>query len=560
MMVGSERAVAFVVVRLSSSRLPAKQLRPIGDRRLIDWVLGALAEARELERVVLTTVAEAANEPLREVAEQHGIDLFWYEGEVDDVVGRLCRAADAYEADICLLISADCPLVHGPSIDMLIRQLRDAAAADYLVVPADASGQRPLLEGVQIARRQAWHRADALSDRPELREHQFPVIYRNPGLFRRVDARLDPSLYGAKHRLSVDTWADLEFMETVYQHLADAGKPFRLPEVVGLLAQRPELKRVNQHVHQRHLIETVHPVLFVVDAGGPYGYGHFMRCRELGGQIVERLGWPVAFMLDDAKAAAMADACGFRVLWGALGRPPAKTPGREAMSVPQAVRPYGLLVVDISVQRSLPAQWRREIAAHAPVAMIDREDSSAAETDLIIYPGVTGRQRGERIGLPPVVEGLGNVILRREIRHFQRLECRKEIDVLAYLHIDEQKQGLLRLSVERGWRLHILDGFTEEFPRLLARSRVLLSGFGNSFYEALALHVSPVAWPLSLAHRADAQAFFRAAGLPEAIVDGPEALSREIAAALGRSLDRLRLEDGTPAIVRRLADLREAWK
>jgi spore coat polysaccharide biosynthesis protein SpsF (cytidylyltransferase family) len=39
-----ERAVAFVVARLSSSRLPAKQLRHIGPKSIIEWIMDALAD------------------------------------------------------------------------------------------------------------------------------------------------------------------------------------------------------------------------------------------------------------------------------------------------------------------------------------------------------------------------------------------------------------------------------------------------------------------------------------------------------------------------------------
>ena len=115
------------------------------------------------------------------------------------MVGRLNSAADLYAAEICLLISADCPLVHGPSVDALVRAMRGSPQADYLALPPNARGEACLLEGVQVARARAWRRADAMSDRPELREHQFPVISRNPDRFLRVEAALP--------RARVEAWA-----------------------------------------------------------------------------------------------------------------------------------------------------------------------------------------------------------------------------------------------------------------------------------------------------------------------------------------------------------------
>jgi spore coat polysaccharide biosynthesis predicted glycosyltransferase SpsG len=443
----------------------------------------------------------------------------------------------------------------------MVRQFRAQPAGDYLVTPPDANGNVCLLEGVQAARRRAWQHADEMSNRPEQREHQFPVITRNPDRFRRAEARLDGAVYGSRHRLSVDTWADLEFMQTLHRHLAAAALPFRLPEAVRLLEQKPELKQINGHVYQRRLIESIHRVLFVVDAGGPYGYGHFMRCRELAGQLVERLSWPVTFLVDDERAAQMAEACGFRVLWGALGRP-AQVADSDHDGVPphEAAESHGLVVVDVSVQRELARGWRKSLASDQPVVVVDREDAMATEVDLILYPGVTGRASSDRAGLPPVVEGLEHVILRREVQRYQGVDLQKDIDLLVYLYDDAQKAQVQRLASEHGWRIAMPLGFSEEFPELLARSRVYLSGYGHSFYEALAVGTHPVAWPMSPSHRADAQAFYRAAGLPEALVEDAGAITQGIGLLLNNPACLVRpLRDGTPAVVRRLAALREAW-
>ncbi len=159
-----ERAVAFVVARLSSSRLPQKQLRQIGGKSILDWIMDELGACRELDQVVVATVAEPDNVPLRDLAAARGWECFWYDGGVDDVVGRLVAAAHRYDAGICLLISADCPLVHGASVDRLVARFRRHRDADYLVLPPRAPGQVPLLEGVQVARLDAWQRADAMSD------------------------------------------------------------------------------------------------------------------------------------------------------------------------------------------------------------------------------------------------------------------------------------------------------------------------------------------------------------------------------------------------------------
>jgi spore coat polysaccharide biosynthesis protein SpsF len=555
-----ERAVAFVVARLSSSRLPAKQLRHIGPKSMLDWIMGALADCEELDEIVLTTVVEDENRPLRDLAESRGWPCFWYEGDVDDVVGRLMAAARHYDAEVCLLISADCPLIDGDAVDELVRQLRASPGSDVVVVPGGAAGAC-LLEGVHVARRRAWEAADAMSDRPELREHQFPVIYANPERFPHLEVALDASLYGPRHRMSVDTWADLEFMRTLHARLQADRSVFGLAEAVGLLAREPGLRQLNAHVHQRALVERPHKVLFIVDAGGEFGFGHLMRCRELGAQLVERLGWPVSFLLDDVDARALVLDVGFRAMQGALGRPVRSMQGSEAAVEPSAAAARNdLVILDLSARRALTPGWRAGLSRDCPVVVVDREDATAAEADLVVNPGVTGRPSADRASLPPVLAGLDYVILRREVRRYQNLGLNKDIDLLVYLG-DERRQTQVRALADRKpWRVELVTRFCDRFPEQLARSRAFLSGYGQGFYEALALGCHPVAWPLSPLHRADAVAFYRATGIAATLVDDVDRLEASIGTALRQGDVALPdLQDGTPKIVARLAALCDAW-
>ncbi len=544
-----ERAVAFVVVRLSSSRLPRKQLREIGGQSIIARIMASLAQCAELDEVVLATVAEPDNEPLRPLAVRFGWPLFWFEGEVDDVVGRLTSAARAYEADICLLISADCPLVHATSIDEAVARFRACHDDDYVSLVPDEQGRSCLLEGVQIARRSAWELADTLSDRPELREHQFPVIGRHPERFRRRDLVLRQPVYGAPHRLSVDTVADIEFMTAIYDRLAAKGLSFDLPNAVELLARQPDLKEVNRHVHQRAVVEDLRQVLVVVDAGGEYGFGHLMRCLELGAQIVERLSWPVTFVIDDDQAQAIAGEAGFRIIEGALGRPARNKLGTVAF--PEIA--FDIAIVDISVRRELQPGWRPATFPETRVVVIDRGDRMASEADQVVFPGVCGRPLSETVARTPVMQGLGYVILRREIRELQRRALPKDVDLMVYVYDEVQRSDTLAVANALGWRCDVVTGFAPDFAERLARARVFISGYGNAFYEAIALGTLPVAWPLSDNHEQDALAFFSALDVPPQIVTNRDTLSETLGPLQRNGLPTMpTLTDGTPAVVEAL--------
>ena len=567
-----ERAVAFVVARLNSSRLPEKHLRRIGDQSLLAWVINNLRGCQELAEIVIATVAEPCNEPLLAYAAREGLSCYWYEGDPDQVTTRLRRAAEDFAAEICVLVSGDCPLIPGPALDQLIRQLRCEPAGDYIWVPPDEHGREAVLEGINVARRRAWQLADDLSDTPELKEHQFPVIRLHPELFQGVAAQAPPELYGPRHRLSVDTFADLEFMNRVHEVLTAQGRAFALPEVLQLLKEEPELGRINAHVHQRRLREIIHPVLYVVDVGPGFGYGHLIRSQELALQLVERLGWPVTFLVDDGDAARLLLERGLPVAWGAWGRAARPAPeGRREQTVAELLPRDGLLLLDIS-PREVPPGWRDELGADTPVVVLDKSEEWAQAGDLIIFPGVTapaGKEtpagqpgaflKAAAKSGPQVLSGSEFIILRRDIRRLATRSRDKDLDLLAYLHRQEQREALRNFMERHQLRGYVIGGFEPDFPQLLARSRLLVSSFGYSFYEALALETYPVVWPYSPAHRQEARLFYARLGLPSVIIDKENDLPDILPLLAGAGKRKITLKDGTPALVQAIFRLRERW-
>lgn len=305
-----EKAVAFIVARLSSSRLPAKHLRKIGDKMLIEWTLDGLSKSEELDEIVIATVAEEENEPLRDFAREQGIPCFWYEGEVDHVTTRLRRAAEEFEADLCVLVSGDCPLIHAPLIDTALRELRKPPKVDIVRVQHELDGKKISQQGLSFSRRETWQKADDLSDRPELKEHHFPIIGRRPELFSSRHIRASRKLYSPLQRASVDTYADLRFMREVHDTLKNRGEEYTLSTAIALVRERPELLELNSHVHQRRLVEDIKKVLYIPQSSDLKIDQSLDWCSE----IVEHLSWPVTFVSDSEHFHTQIQERGFKLL------------------------------------------------------------------------------------------------------------------------------------------------------------------------------------------------------------------------------------------------------
>lgn len=260
-----ERVVAFIVARLSSSRLPNKQLRKIGEKRLLDWTIKSLKRSNFLDKIVITTVNEDGNRPLGKVAEEHGVDIFWFNGDANDVVGRLRQASDVFKADIPVLISGDCPLIYAPSLDKLIAKAKEEKEIDFVEF-CPKNGRAVIHEGIGVYRKRCWVVADELSKEASLREHHFPIVHLRPDIFKGVCIMDEDIFYKLKHRVSVDTLADLEFMNAVYDELKRRGRDFNIKNVVELLLEKPEFMEINRDVHQMRIDEKQKKALFVVNS------------------------------------------------------------------------------------------------------------------------------------------------------------------------------------------------------------------------------------------------------------------------------------------------------
>ncbi len=399
-MAGHERAVAFVVARLNSSRLPAKHLRRIGDRRLLDWVVDRLQACEELDQIVIATCAEDANLPLHDFAAERGMECFAYAGDVDHVTTRLRRAAEAHAADIGVLVSGDCPLIEPADLDQLLRALRahptaatvSFAARDELFFP---------MEGIQIARLSTWQRADDISITAALREHQFPIIKQRPDLFPMLEIARPAEDFGPRRRLSVDTLADLEFMNRLHRELGLRKLPFELRPALALLRSNPELASINAHVHQRELNETPLKVLALVDATGSSGGARLERACTWARAIVEHRGWPVRFGVDDPIAIEKLHEHGFRTSVASLGRD-SDLPGNAGTDLMQLAQNTDCIILDLDSGRSAPKNWRKQLPKHAKVFAFRNCGAWCEQADAVLEAppvtelaaGKTGAQAG----------------------------------------------------------------------------------------------------------------------------------------------------------------------
>ncbi|MEQ8603714.1 MAG: aminotransferase class III-fold pyridoxal phosphate-dependent enzyme [Marivibrio sp.] len=217
------RIVAVIQARMASSRLPGKVLRPLAGRPILARVIAAAGAAPQISQTVVATGDDESNAPIRDWCAEQGTPCFV--GSEPDVLDRVTKAAEAYEADAVLRLTADCPLID-PAVIAQVASLFRRSGVDYASNVAPPQWPDGLdCEIISIA---ALRAAAREAVQPSDREHVTPFVRNNRARF--PSATLDCPLPGlAGLRWTVDTEEDMAHAENLVAVLTALGRPAEGP-------------------------------------------------------------------------------------------------------------------------------------------------------------------------------------------------------------------------------------------------------------------------------------------------------------------------------------------
>jgi spore coat polysaccharide biosynthesis protein SpsF len=268
------RILAIVQARLSSKRLPGKVLLDIGGEPMLVRVVERTRQAKTVDGVVVATTLEAADECIERLCQLRGYDC--YRGSLQDVLDRYYQAALAYQADVIIRLTADCPLIDGGVIDETVNAFLGRAPGEGESfperiddIPYDFAANRlpppwkhtyPIGLDTEVctfpALEQAWKEATL----PHQREHVMPFFYEDFKETGETGSRFRVRLvnhvpdYGHL-RWTVDTQVDLELVREIYRRFNNLGN-FSWQDVLDLFEREPDLARVNAAVRHKHYQES----------------------------------------------------------------------------------------------------------------------------------------------------------------------------------------------------------------------------------------------------------------------------------------------------------------
>ena len=238
--------VVIVQARMTSSRLPGKIMAPVLGKPLLELQAERLKRAQLVDEIVIATTTNDTDDPVESLTERLRIGCF--RGSEDDVLDRVLRAAHAFDVDVIVEITGDCPLIDFQVIDQLVGVYR---ANDYDYVANVLKRTYPRGLDTQVFATSVLEEVARLTDDPADHEHVSLYIYEHPEKFKlhNIESGLPEEFWDL--RLTVDTPEDLELIRTIYQELYPTNPAFTIQDVITLFQRQPELRRINQHIAQK---------------------------------------------------------------------------------------------------------------------------------------------------------------------------------------------------------------------------------------------------------------------------------------------------------------------
>lgn len=247
------KIAAIIQARMTSSRLPAKVMLPLGRRTILENVLCRVAEIPEVDCLCVAIPEGDAHieiqKTVEKLAQNFPKSLSCIQQSEDDVLSRTLYAAKSVKADVVVRITSDCPFVD-PDISSLL--IKNFLWAGVPYARLDSEKGYPLGFDTEVIELAAL--TDASRGHPDSfeKEHVTPYIWRRPQQFPGIVISCVPDHRNL--RLVIDEEKDYEFAKKIYSLLETVNPEFRYADILKVIEDNPNLLEINNAVQQKAMI------------------------------------------------------------------------------------------------------------------------------------------------------------------------------------------------------------------------------------------------------------------------------------------------------------------
>jgi spore coat polysaccharide biosynthesis protein SpsF len=193
-----------------------------------------------VDQIVVATTVNNTDDAIVDLAQRLGIDSF--RGSEADVLGRVAGALRSGGADVCVEITADCPLLDPVIVDEAVAEFILTRADHPYVSNSDPRRSVPAGLDVQVFEASALYQLESETDDPEDREHVSYGFYR-PGASERWNPRFithASTSGGADVVVTLDYHEDYELIRQIHEELSVEDPCYSAAAIIAWVRAHPE--------------------------------------------------------------------------------------------------------------------------------------------------------------------------------------------------------------------------------------------------------------------------------------------------------------------------------
>ncbi len=230
--------------RMTSTRLPAKVLKVVKGRTLLDYHLERLRWSGA--QVIVATTTNSTDDVLIEFCQKN--DVPFHRGSESNVLERYYQTAEKFKLDVIVRVTSDCPLNDGRLIAQGIERFLQSKDTSHLYLCNTQKRTFPRGFDFEIfsltALRECYQKATLEYER----EHVTPYIWKShPEKFAIEHFVRDAD--DSKFRITVDEADDFRIVQELIEKYS--AEKLSCEEIIQVLRANPYLYEMNAHVEQK---------------------------------------------------------------------------------------------------------------------------------------------------------------------------------------------------------------------------------------------------------------------------------------------------------------------
>ena len=230
----------FLLVRLSSSRLPNKAMKKINNKHIIEYLINRLEQTKKTRNLIICTTDQKSDDPLISFLEEKNIKYF--RGSEHDILIRLQDAAISYQSDFMVVVDGDDIYTDPYFVDRIIDEY-EKTNADFITSDGFPHGFIP----VGIAR-------NALEKVCKIKvssntETGYREFFTQTNLFNCTYIKPEEDMkFNKKLRLTLDYEEDYQLAQKIFSALDNN---FHLKDILTLFEKDPNLLKIIENVDEK---------------------------------------------------------------------------------------------------------------------------------------------------------------------------------------------------------------------------------------------------------------------------------------------------------------------